>query len=153
MIQAAIDTNILIALIDEGDTWHQRAVVICKALEKANAQYVYFDSTVNEVVSVLARRLEEKGQSDKLEPLLVKLEEIVPEEKITWISQEIKRVYRDILELVKSSRGKLNFHDALMVHILRERKVRYIVSFDRDFDEIEGLVRIHTGQVPPNSSD
>jgi len=36
----------------------------------------------------------------------------------------------------------LNFHDALMVLAAREMDIPHIVSFDQDFDEVEGIERI-----------
>ena len=39
-------------------------------------------------------------------------------------------------------KGKLNFHDALIALVSKEMDIEYIVSFDKDFDEIEWLKRV-----------
>ncbi len=39
--------------------------------------------------------------------------------------------------------GKLSFADAVSVRIMQDRKVRRIASFDSDFDEVEGISRVH----------
>lgn len=47
-----------------------------------------------------------------------------------------------MLELIKNHKGKLNFHDALIALIAQENGLRYIASFDEDFDSIDWLSRI-----------
>ena len=47
-----------------------------------------------------------------------------------------------ILNLVRAHKGKLNFHDALIALVSKEMGIKYIVSFDKDFDEIEWLKRV-----------
>lgn len=39
--------------------------------------------------------------------------------------------------------GKLSFADAVSVGIMQDRKVRRIASFDSDFDDVEGVTRVH----------
>lgn len=46
------------------------------------------------------------------------------------------------MRLMEAYEGRLNFHDALIVLAAKEMNVPYIASFDKDFDEIEGLTRI-----------
>lgn len=39
--------------------------------------------------------------------------------------------------------GKLSFADAVSVRIMQDSKVRRIASFDSDFDDVEGVTRVH----------
>lgn len=73
--------------------------------------------------------------------LIEKLLIYMPKENITWVYPEIERYYDEVIEAVKESRGILNFHDALIVHVANELKISHIVSFDRDFDKTR-LIRI-----------
>ena len=91
---------------------------------------------------MLGRRLEEKGRSNEFETVLEKIEEIVPPEDITWIYPEVIKLYREILNLVKAYNGSLNFHDALIVLAAKQMKTPSIISFDKDFDQVEGITRI-----------
>jgi len=142
MTKAILDSSFLVALIDEKDKWRNTAVLIQKALKKKRARLVYLDCAVKEMISVIARRLEEKGRSQEFTLALQKMEQAIPAERITWMYPEVRRLYTEILVVIKEHEGKLNFHDALMVLAAREMDIPHIVSFDQDFDEVEGIERI-----------
>jgi predicted nucleic acid-binding protein len=142
MTKAILDSSFLVALIDEKDKWRNTAVLIQKALKKKKARLVYLDCAVNEMISVIARRLEEKGRSHEFTSALQKMEQAIPAKRITWMYPEVRRLYPEILIVIKEHEGKLNFHDALMVIAAREMDIPHIVSFDQDFDEVEGIERI-----------
>lgn len=63
-------------------------------------------------------------------------------ESITWVYPRVPELYKAILNLVGEHKGKLNFHDALIALVSKEMDIEYIVSFDKDFDEIEWLKRV-----------
>jgi len=115
MINAIIDSNFVIALVDEKDKWRKQALSLQNALEKEKAKLIYLDCIINETISVVGRRLEEKDRSDEFKTVLEKIEEIVPPENINWIYPEVRRLYGEILNLVKVHKGRLNFHDALII--------------------------------------
>jgi len=142
MTKAILDSSFLVALIDEKDKWRNTAVLIQKTLKKKKARLVYLDCAVNEMISVIARRLEEKGRSQEFTSALQKMEQAIPAKRITWMYPEVRRLYPEILIVIKEHEGKLNFHDALMVIAAREMDIPHIVSFDQDFDEVEGIERI-----------
>jgi predicted nucleic acid-binding protein len=142
MTKAILDSSFLIALMDEKDKWRKKALSIQNALKKKKVRLVYLDCAVNETISVVARRLEEKGRSQEFRSVLQKFEQAIPAESISWIYPEVRRLYPDILAAIKKHEGKLNFHDALMVLAAREMAIPHIVSFDQDFDEVDGIERI-----------
>jgi predicted nucleic acid-binding protein len=142
MTKAILDSSFLVALIDEKDKWRNTAVLIQKALKKKKARLLYLDCAVNETISVIARRLEEKGRSQEFTLALEKMEQAIPAERITWMYPAVRRLYPEILAVIKEHEGKLNFHDALMVLAAREMGIPHIVSFDQDFDEVKGIERI-----------
>ena len=51
-------------------------------------------------------------------------------------------MYAEIVELIRSSGGELNFNDALIVLSCRYRHIPLIASFDRDFDRVDWLERV-----------
>lgn len=149
MAIAVIDANVLVALLDDRDTWHSAAIALRDALSSENAELVYFDCVINETVSVLARRIGEQKRPEQLNMLLDRLGASIPASDITWISGEIERLYDEVIGLVRRSAGALNFHDALMALICRERGISVLVSFDRDFDQIDWLTRVgNAADVP-----
>jgi len=140
--KAIVDANVLLALIDKEDKWHHKAETIAKALKEKNWEVVYLDWGLNEVVSVLGKRLEEQNKVHYFTGLIEKLEETVSEEEIEWLYPEVPNLYTDIMKLVKEKEGRLNFHDALIALFAKEYSLGYIVSFDLDFDGIDWITRI-----------
>ena len=143
MNRAAIDTNVLVTIIDSRDKWHPKATKLIEKLSTdKELQLVYFDCVLNETVSVLARRLEEQKRTQNFSTLLDDLQTHIPVDMITWISSDIKAVYKKVIALVQQTSGTLNFHDALIALKCRDLKINSILRFDRDFDQIDWLRRI-----------
>ena len=140
--KAVIDANVLLALVDKKDKWHYKSKEIAKALEEKDWEIVFLDCIMNEVISVLGKRLVERKEADKFEGIVQNLEKFVPENKIEWLYPEIPDFYSDIINLTKEKRGRLNFHDALIALFIRSSGLKYIVSFDTDFDDIDWCVRL-----------
>ena len=136
------DANFLVALIAEFDKWHREATHLHALIKSSGWDIVYFDCVANEVISVLARRYEEKGRHQEFEEVLRKFKLLIPKKDLTWIYPDVERHYDRILDVMKRSLGKLNFHDALIAVAAEEWGVKYIVSFDEDFDRVDCLVRI-----------
>ena len=139
---AVVDSNILIALVDRQDKWHLHATELLGKLNTSQINIVYFDCVLNETISVLARRSEEQKRFEQFPDLLDQLSKQVPEGLITWISGETKRLYREILELIRTTNAALNFNDALIALVCRELEIKTLVSFDKDFDNIGWLSRV-----------
>jgi len=146
--KATIDANFLLALIDKKDKWHPKAKILAKTLRKKKWEVIYLDCVLNEVISVLAKRLEERKESQDLVSLLESLENLVPKEKVEWLYPNVPDLYSNIVKLIKEKEGRLNFHDALIALFIKENNSKYLVSFDQDFDEVDWIVRInHEGQI------
>jgi len=144
MMQVVLDTVVLAALIDVRDKWHPAAVALRDALKVSHAEISYFDPVVAETVSLLARRLAEQRRLDQFSDVMNKLEVMAPSERITWLSPETPRLHPQIMALVRAHGGELNFNDAFIALACRELAVRFIASFDRDFDHVDWLVRLAT---------
>lgn len=153
MIRVVLDTVMLAALLDSRDKWHEAAVVLRDALKTAHAEVFYLDPVINEVVSVLARRLAEQRRIEQLTGVLDNLEQLAPIDRITWISPHTPLLYPRVLTLVRTHAGELNFHDALIALACEQLGIRYIASFDRDFDRIEWLTRLQQPDDVPLATD
>lgn len=140
--EMVMDANVLVALIDRRDKWHPQAVALRDALIEQQVRLIYFDCVVNETVGVIGRRAEEQRRSDQFGELLDDLSRQIPASSITWISREGERLHDQVLALCRAHGGHLNYNDALMAVFCREKGIRWIVSFDRDFDELSWLLRI-----------
>jgi len=140
--QVALDTSILVGLVDNRDVLHSSAITLRDALKETQAQMVYFDCVISETINVLARRAKERKRSSEFTQLLTQLMSQFPEDSIIWISTETKRFYPEIIGLVRDSMGVLNSNDTLIALGCRELGIEWIATFDSDFDSIPWLKRL-----------
>jgi predicted nucleic acid-binding protein len=140
-MDVAIDTSVLVGLLDPQDVWHSQAVALHAALQSAGFTGIYFDCVVAETVSTAMRRLREKKRTAEIDQLLDQIVTNFPPDSLTWISFDIPALYAGILSLIRASKGELNFNDALISLACRERGIPLIASFDRDF-QVSGLRRL-----------
>lgn len=113
-----------------------------EAIKAAGGIGIFFDCVAAEAVSVAIRRLHEKGLIAKVQALLDRLNAQLPLDSITWILPDVPRLYPQVLDLIRTSSGELNFNDALITLACRERGIPTIASFDADFDRVTWLKRV-----------
>jgi predicted nucleic acid-binding protein len=113
MTQIGIDTSVLIGLLDPKDVWHGPAMALQQAFKRHDVRVAVFDCVLAEAISTMARRIHEQRRSADLDQLLGQIVNDYREEDILWVSPDIPALYAEIIELVRSSRGELNFNDAL----------------------------------------
>ena len=142
MTRVAIDTSLLIGLLDRQDIWHSRAVALKQALQSQDVPVAVFDCVLSEALSAIARRVHEQRRVDDLDRFVSRILADYPPGDILWAYPDVPALYPEIVELVRSSHGELNFHDALIAISCRYRNIPHIASFDRDFDRIAWLKRI-----------
>lgn len=143
-MQVAVDSSILVALLDPRDLWRTKALRLHDALLDTNCTLAYFDCVATEAISAAARRLHEKGRAAEAPDLLDRLSNQVPQNTLIWILPDVPRLYPQALDLIRSSSGELNFNDALIALACRERGIPAIASFDADFDQVIWLKRVST---------
>jgi predicted nucleic acid-binding protein len=137
-----IDTSVVVGLLDEKDVWHAPALLLQEAIAQTGLELIYFDCVLAESISTIARRLREKRREADLPDLLGRLSAHFPTETITWILPDVLRLYPEVMELIRSSGGELNFNDGLIALACREREIAHLASFDRDFDAVSWLKRV-----------
>jgi predicted nucleic acid-binding protein len=142
MARVGIDTSVLIGLLDPRDVWHGPAVVLKQALQAHQAEVAMFDCVLAEAVSTMARRIHEQRRPADLDLLLTRIGDDYPSDGILWVLPDVPVLYHDIFDLVRSSRGALNFNDALIALSCRLRDIPLVASFDQDFDDVDWLKRV-----------
>lgn len=142
MIQIGIDTSILVGLLDPKDKWHAASVRLQQSLQERQIEVVVFDCVVAEAISAIVRRMQEQGRLAEFPEVATRILSEYPVEEILWILPDVPDFYNEIFALMQSSQGELNFNDALIALSCRERNIHYVVSFDRDFDQLSWLKRI-----------
>ena len=149
MTQISLDTSILISLLDSQDIWHKPAIALEEALKVNQSDVAIFDCVLAEVISTLVRRIYEKRRVADLDQLITHIVTNYPTDDVLWVLPDVPILYNEIIELVRSSRGELNFNDALIALSCRNRNIPFIVSFDRDFDQITWVQRVaHPDDLP-----
>lgn len=152
-LQIAVDSSVLVALLNPQDLWRTQATSLQAALLANGVELLYFDCVVTEAISTATRRLHEKGDLANVDGLLNRLMKQVPLDTITWVFPEVQRMYPTVIDLMRASKGALNFNDALIALACRERKIPAIASFDADFDSIDWLQRLSSPEdVTPDES-
>jgi predicted nucleic acid-binding protein len=142
MIRIGIDTSVLIGLLDPKDVWHEPATALKQALKAHGADVAVFDCVLAEAISTMARRIHEQRRTADLDRLVTRILTDYPTEDILWVLPDVPVLYTEIVELVRSSHGELNFNDALIALSCHHRGIPLIASFDRDFDQLSWLRRV-----------
>ncbi len=142
MIQIGIDTSILIGILDPKDVWHAQATALKETLKVHKANVAVFDCVLAESISTMARRIREQHREQDLDKMLNRLHAEFPADDVLWILPDVPTLYAEIIELVRSSGGELNFNDALIALSCRNRSIPFLASFDRDFDHAAWLTRV-----------
>jgi predicted nucleic acid-binding protein len=149
-VDVVIDSSVLVGLLIPNDLWHPQAVALWEAIKAGGHVGLFLDCVAAEAISAATRRLHEKGRLADVESLLDRLNAQVPSDAITWILPDVPHLYPEVLDLIRSSSGALNFNDALIALACRERGVPAIASFDADFDQVAWLQRLaHPEDVTP----
>jgi predicted nucleic acid-binding protein len=103
---------------------------------------VISDFVLSESVTGVAARLGRKAGSDVFENLLYDAST-----KVVYLN---KQLCERALHLYLKFGEKLSFADTISVRIMYDRKIKSIVSFDSDFDDVDGITRIHKLMNFPN---
>ena len=93
-MRVAVDSSVLVGLINPFDTWRQQALSLREALIAAHSELVYFDCVAAEAASAAVRRLHEKGRFADVPALLERLQTQAPRETLTWILPDTPRLYQ-----------------------------------------------------------
>ena len=142
MIKVGIDTSVLIGLLDPKDVWHSPATALKDALQARQVNVAIFDCVLAEAISTMARRIHEQRRTADLDHLMTRILADDLRENILWVLPDVPNLYDEIVELVRSSGGELNFNDALIALSCRSRDIPFIASFDQDFDTVAWLQRL-----------
>ena len=141
-VKVLVDTSFLVAQLDERDLHHQTAKALHELFRRRDVAYIYLDCVVNEAVTVLARRALERKVDPR--PIIRRLRREIPTEMLDWTGPELPRLWERVLDTLEEYRGRLSFHDCLLVRVSQEGGIEWVASFDQSFDQVRGLKRVGT---------
>ncbi len=126
-----IDASFFIAALNKKDQWHEKAgeiLPIIKTEEKVTSGLILSES-VTLVGSLFG------GKTG-----LILFEYILDNHKVRYADKELSF---NAMETFLKYNGTLSFADSVSVEIMKVLEIKRIVSFDSDFDKVDGIVRIH----------
>ena len=125
-----LDTVFIVALFVINDQWHPQAVEIYEQIK--NEKLIISKLVIAETVTVLKNKLNTKD-----------IHEIYTNFSNFFDVVEDNLYYDEAMaEFVKYD-STISFFDAMYVAIMKKENIINIVSFDDDFDKVDGIVRIH----------
>jgi len=142
MNRVLVDTSFIVAFMDRKDHHHKKALEIQGKIERVGVELVCMDCVVNEVYSVMARKLIERGMSSEFSEVADLIGDFLKSIDVVSAYRYLPKLHSEVVDLMKRTEGRLNYHDALIALCCRQEEIDKIVSLDSDFDEIEWLERI-----------
>ena len=132
-----LDTNVILRYLTRDDEAKAKACYrLFQRVKQGHEELFVCEAIVSEVVYVLSSlrgpyRLSHEEIKARFLPILT----------LRGLKLPQKKVYLLALDLYASS-PFLDFEDALAVSHMEQRGITEIVSYDKDFDRIEGIRRI-----------
>lgn len=124
------DSSYFIALAREKDRWHKDAL---KLAEKINDTLLVSDLVISESVTMVGSL--EGGKAGKL-----LYEYFIDNCKIEFIYSEM---LAKGMETFLKYDGSISLADAVSVEMMKENRIKKIISFDGDFDKVKEIERLH----------
>ena len=125
-----LDTVFLVGLFVSNDQWHAHAIRIYQKIK--NKKLVISKLVIAETITLLKNNLKTKDIRE-IYNYLPKLFEVIDDSD-----------YFDgaMNEFIKYD-SKISFFDSMYVYIMKKENISEIISFDSDFDRVDGIHRIH----------
>ena len=124
-----VDASYLIALIVEKDQWHNDAV---KQLEKLKSE----DKMITEAMIIESLNMIGSCHGGKVGYMTFKyIKDNFTIFKSDTLLEESLRYYLQF-------NGTLSLADCTAIHTMKENGIYEILSFDDDFDKVDGIVRV-----------
>lgn len=144
-----LDASFLVGLFDQKDIRHKQILEISDALKIHGFEAVYFDFTINEVISVICKRFTEQKRPDEIQSALQKITGTIHRDVIFWTGTYQKDLFDGIVSQILKTNGAMNFNDAAMALLAERFSIRHIASFDEDFDSVAHITRIKSKDDVP----
>ncbi len=124
-----IDSTLFIALVLEDDQWHKLALKLIPQLDEADKLISEF--IISETVTMVGSR--SGGKAKQVYEYMI---------ENCSIHRQDKSVYAEVIKTYLKYDGGLSFTDASTVEIMKFFNINEIASFDSDFDNVPGIIRI-----------
>ncbi|MBN1612083.1 MAG: hypothetical protein JW940_35960 [Polyangiaceae bacterium] len=128
MADVVIDADVLVGKLDRNDSLHAEAQM---RLERQGHTPLVLDLLLQEAISVLCRRaIQRRGDPPDWGRALGTARSWVQDGAVAFMHHEIQALFPQILDIVESSAGALNFNDAALVAFQRQTIIGEVATLD-----------------------
>lgn len=128
-----IDSNFFIGFFIENDYWFERAKELIKQIPVKDR--IICNAVLNEIITILGMKSDGKT-CEKAYNYLKDTCIIFNEHNIPDINDKIIRTYLKF-------NCDLSYTDSTIIESMRELGIKKVLTFDKDFDKVEGIERIY----------
>ena len=128
-----LDTSFIVSFLVDSENNHERALELSKRLH--GEKIVITNAVLTETVNILTKRLNRNTKN-----ILKAYKSMKNKFKIIYEDEELTE--RSINTLIKY-KANISLADALNIEVMNDFNIHEIFSFDDDFDNKEGIVRIY----------
>ena len=125
-----LDTTFIVGLFVSNDQWHSQSVEIYEKIK--NDELFISKLVIAETITILKNKLDTKEISEIYRTIY----------HIFNVVEDSNYFDKAMEEFVKYD-SNISFFDAMYVFIMKKENINEIISFDSDFDRVDGIVRIH----------
>ncbi|MBE6502293.1 MAG: type II toxin-antitoxin system VapC family toxin [Methanobrevibacter thaueri] len=125
-----VDASYIIALIIEKDQWHEDAI---KLLDRLKSE----DKIITEAMIIESINLIGSCHGGKVGYMTFKY----IKDNFTIFKSET--LLEESLRYYLKFDGTLSLADCTAIHAMKENQIYEILSFDDDFDKVDGILRVH----------
>ncbi|MDR0911757.1 MAG: PIN domain-containing protein [Methanobrevibacter sp.] len=126
-----IDSTFLTAYFNANDQWHEDSLRVAKLISKK--EKVISNLIISETVTNIGSLLKGKA-GNMVYNHLINNYNIIYDNKIRT---------NNAMKIFLKHDGVLSLADSLSVSIMKEQNILEMVSFDTDFDKVNGIIRVH----------
>lgn len=127
-----LDTSFIISYYNEHDDNHSRALSLMNKIVSGNyGEFIISDYIFDEVATIAFIRLKNLSEVEKIGNDI---------QFFTNIYTIEEKVFQDSWNIfVKQYDTKMSFTDCSIIALMRSQRVKYLATFDEDFDKVEGI--------------
>ena len=127
-----LDANYLVSYYILAEKQHKRAIEIMKKVK--NEEKIISKLVIAETINVLYTKL-------KVDKKLIK--EIYEKLKSEYTLIDDSYIYDKTIKEIVNSKKRFPFFDYVIITLMKDLGIKKLVTFDKHFDNISGIVRIH----------
>ena len=133
-----LDTSFIVSFFNTSDSNHQRAVEISKEIDEGKYGVpMISDYIFSEVATVMMNRIKVLGKVTKY------CNDLMATSKMIKIDTEAFMLSWDEFKKHNTSALRFSFVDCSNIAVSKLNSLRYIATFDREFEKIGGLIVIN----------